>query len=108
MIKSIFHFASLIIFSFPFLFKEIVDENGEQKLVFYMIADIFRDKNYIFIVIGFTIVSFFYNNLIFIIIDFFSPNHFVILRTLENIGIFFIDLFMNGYDSKLFLSIILY
>ena len=70
-----------------------------------MIADIFSDKKYIFIAIGFTIVSFFYNNLMFKIIDFFSPNHFVISRTLENIGTFFIDLFMNGYDSKFSLSI---
>ena len=104
LIKSIFHFTYLITFSFPFFFKE-VDENGESKIVFYMIADIFSDKKYIFIAIGFTIVSFFYNNLMFKIIDFFSPNHFVISRTLENIGTFFIDLFMNGYDSKFFLSI---
>lgn len=45
-----------------------------------------------------------------IIIDIFSPNHFAISRLLENIGIFIIDLIINGFDSKtnLILRIIMY
>ena len=57
--KSIFHFFYLIIFSLPFIFIKLDDKNGESKIVFYMIHDIFRDKIYYLIVIGYTISSFF-------------------------------------------------
>ena len=97
--KSIFHFIFLIIFSCPFISKKIENKNGESRIIFSMIADIFNDKRYIFIVIGYTIISFFYNNLLFKIIDYFSPNHFTISRLLENVGIFIIDLIMNGSSS---------
>ena len=97
--KSLFHFIFLILFSCPFISKKIENENGESRIIFSMIADIFNDKRYIFIVIGYTIISFFYNNLLFKIIDYFSPNHFTISRLLENVGIFIIDLIMNGSSS---------
>ena len=103
--KSIFHFFYLIIFSLPFIFIKLDDKNGESKIVFYMIHDIFRDKIYYLIVIGYTISSFFFNNLCFKIIDEFSPNHFVISRIFEYFGIFIIDLITNGLDSELYLII---
>ena len=103
--KSIFHFFYLIIFSFPFFFKKMEDKNGETKLIFSMIADIFEEKIYYFIVIGYIIVSFFYNNLCQKIIDEFSPNHFAITRVMENFAIFLTNLIINGPDSKLDLII---
>ena len=97
--KSIFHFIFLIIFSSPFISKEIDNQNGEPRNIFSMIGEIFEDKKFYFIVIGFTIISFFYNNLILKIIEYFSPNHFTISRLLENVGIFIIDLILNGTGS---------
>ena len=70
-----------------------------------MLSDIFEDKIYILIAIGYTISSFFYNNLCFIIIDVFSPNHFTISRIFEYFGIFIIDLIVNGPDTDSILII---
>ena len=98
-IKSIIHFIYLIIFSFPFIFIELEDKNGNPKSVFVMIRDIFDDKIFILIVILYTINSFFYNNLCMKIIDVFSPNHFVISRIFENFGVFIIDLAVNGANE---------
>ena len=39
--KSIFQFFYLVLFSFPFIFIKLDDKDGESKLVFSMIADIF-------------------------------------------------------------------
>ena len=99
LIKSIFHFIYLIIFSIPFISKKIGDKNGENGNIFLMIADIFEDKTYYLIIIAYTITSFFYNNLLFKIIDIFSPNHFTISRLLENVGIFIIDSIINETGS---------
>ena len=110
LIKSSFHFVYLIIFSIPFIFRKIDDEKGESRIIFSMIADVFKDKSYIFLFIGYTITSFFHNNLCYKIIDIFSPNHFTISRLLENVGIFIIDLIMDGYGSigDLVVKIIMY
>ena len=70
-----------------------------------MLINIFEDAKYFAIVLGFIIVSFLYNNLIFKIIDIFSPNHFIISRLLENFGMFLIDLMMNGPDKEGYLAI---
>ena len=108
--KSMFHFVFLVIFSSPFITKEIGVKDGEPRNIFSMIGEIFEDKKYYFIVIGYTIISFFYNNLCFKIIDFFSPNHFTISRLLENIGIFVMDLIINGAvsTSDMVVKIIMY
>ena len=42
--KSIYHFIYLIIFSFPFIFKEIQIKDGESRNIFSMIGQIFDDK----------------------------------------------------------------
>ena len=83
--KAIFHFIYLVIFSFPFIFIKLDNENGKAKIIFSMILDFFEDKIKIPIVISFIISSFFYNNLLMLIIDVFSPDHFVISRIFENI-----------------------
>ena len=98
-VKSIIQFVYLIIFSFPFIFIDLEDKNGNPKSVFLMIGDIFDDKIYILFFILYTINSFFYNNLCLKIIDVFSPNHFVISRIFENFGIFIIDLAVNGINE---------
>ena len=61
-----------------------------------MLADIIEEKINIFIFILYTIVSFFYNNFLFKIIDLFSPNHYAISRVFEAFGIFIIDIIING------------
>ena len=101
--KSIYNFIFLIIFSSPFIFIKMGEENGESKIIFSWIVDIFDNKIYYLIAIGYTLISFFYNNLCQKIIDVFSPNHFAISRVLENFAIFIIDLIINGIDSELYL-----
>jgi len=103
--KAIFHFVYLIIFSFPFIFIELDDENDESKIVFSMIVDFFENKINILIVIIFIIISFFYNNLLMLIIDIFSPDHFVISKIFENVGNFIIDLIFYGADKEKYLAI---
>jgi len=103
--KSIFQFFYLVLFSFPFIFIKLDDKDGESRLIFSMIADIFKDKIYIYIVIVYTIISFFSNNLYLKIIDVFSPNHFVISRIFEFFGIFIIDLIVYGPDKEEYLIV---
>ena len=110
LVKAIFHFFYLIIFSFPFIFIELKDEKGESESIFSMIVNIFDEKKYILIVIGYSINSFFYNISTFLIIDIFSPNHFIIAKIFENFGIFLINLVMYRADSEdnLIIRIIMY
>ena len=103
--KSIIHFFYLVIFSIFFIFIKFKDKDGDKKTIFSMILNIFDDKKYIFIVIGYTINSFFYNNLDLQIINVFSPNHFVIARVFENFGIFAINLIFNGVESEQYLAL---
>ena len=78
--KSIFEFCYLLIFSILFYFI-----NSEGKSIFSKISNIF-EKN-IYIIIGYTINSFFYNIFYLQIINVFSPNHCVIARVFEYFGI---------------------
>ena len=98
--KAVIDFFNLIIFSFPFIFIKLQDKEGEQKIVFEMIADVFDDKIYILIFILYMLTNFFYTNMCLKIIDAFSPNHFVISRLLENLAVFIIDLIVNGPSSQ--------
>ena len=98
--KAVIDFFNLIIFSFPFIFIKLQDKEGEQEIVFEMIADVFDDKIYILIFILYMLTNFFYTNMCLKIIDAFSPNHFVISRLLENLAVFIIDLIVNGPSSQ--------
>ena len=98
--KSILQFFYLALFSFPFIFIKITNEKNENKLIFSMIGDIFEEKNYILIEILFSIISFFYNLFLFKIIDEFSPNHFIIAKVVENLGIFIINIILKGTDNE--------
>ena len=108
--KSIIEFFYIIIFSFPFFFIKLLDDDGELKLVFSMIAKLFEDKIYYLIFTIYMITSFFYNNFCMKIIEVFSPNHYVIAQILENVGIFIIDLIVYGPDGveNLVIRIIMY
>ena len=97
--KSIIDFIYLIIFSFPFIFFKLQDNDGEHKLVFSMMVEVFDDKKYYYLFPIYMITSFFYNNFCMKIIDEFSPNHFAIAQLFENFGIFIIDLIVYGPDS---------
>ena len=66
-----------------------------------MIIEFFEEKINILIFISYMIISFFYNNLFFKIIDLFSPNHFTISRIFEGFGVFVIDLILNGVVNKI-------
>ena len=57
--KSLFHLVYLIIFSFPFIFYELEDQNGKSKQIFIMIKEIFDDKIYILIILDILLFLFF-------------------------------------------------
>ena len=93
LIKAIIEFFYLGIFSIPFIFKNM---SNQKSTIFDMIAKDFKESKYIGIAIGFTINSFFYNILIFQIINVFSPNHFVVAKVIENIGVFALNYIIKG------------
>lgn len=103
--KSIIHMFYLTIFSIPFIYTELQDKDDTKKTVFKMITEVFEDKIFIPVFIIYAINSFFYNNLCLIIIDVFSPNHFVISRLFENFGVFIIDLIANGIQEGEYLAL---
>ena len=94
--KAVIDFINLIIFSIPFAFIELQGKDDQQKTVFEMIADVYEKKIYILISIVLMITNFFYTNMCLKIIGSFSPNHFLILRFLENIAAFKLDLIIHG------------
>ena len=108
--KSIYIFVYLIIFSLPFIFIKLRDEKGEPESIFIIINNIFDDKKYILIVIGYIITSCLYNISIFLIIDIFSPNHFIASQILSDFVIFLINLAVKGIDSQdnIIIRIIMY
>ena len=61
LVKSIIHLFYLVIFSIPFIFIKIKEKGGEGKTIFSKMEILFDDKKFIFIVVGYTINSFFYN-----------------------------------------------
>ena len=73
------------------MFRYIFEEESEINII------------KIILVIGLMIISFFYNILIFQIIDKFSPNHLVIAQTFENFGYFIIDLIEDSSDDDPFI-----
>ena len=78
--KSIIDFFYLVIFSIPFIYIG-------KKSIFLKIVEFFAYKEFVMIAIGFTINSFFYNILLFQIINVFSPNHFIVAKVFENFGV---------------------
>ena len=94
LMKAIFIFGYLVIFSFPFIFIKIKngEVNEEKIIIFTTFKNIFEDKiNYLLYFI-YIIISFLYNILNYIIIDKFSANHSAISLIFENLGIFIINI----------------
>ena len=81
--KSIIDFFYLVIFSIPFIYIG-------KKSIFLKIVEFFAYKEFVMIAIGFTINSFFYNILLFQIINVFSQNHFIVGKVFENFGVYHI------------------
>ena len=100
LMKAIIEFFYLVIFSIPFIFKRLNIPNTKNPTIFELISDEFKDIKYIGIAIGFTINSFFYNILIFQIINVFSPNHFVVAKVIENLGVFGINFLIKGAKQQ--------
>ena len=90
LIKATIKLCFLIIFSIPLFFAKFKDKNGEEKIIFLMIKDIFEDWKIIMFYIIYLINSFFYNILNYFIIDNFSSTHTAIAYIFEYFGIFII------------------
>ena len=84
-------FFFFILFSIPFIFIELPDENGKNSCVFTRIWKIYDNKLNILTTIGMLIIQFIYNINIFFIIDKFSPAHTAIAYIFEYFAIFLIN-----------------
>ena len=110
LIEAIFQFIYLIIFSIPLFVIKFKDEKGEEKIIFSMFSNIFKDKIVILLYIIYMISSFFYNILNYLIIDKFSPTHTAIAFISSNFGIFLIDSILKsfGIDYKFGIRLVMY
>ena len=106
--KSIIQIILSIIFSFPFIFVKIKDEENNQRSIYEMIGEIFDDKLNILKYFFFTIISFFYNILCWQIIDVFSPNHFCVAQVFEGFGLLIMNLIGNSLSYDSYLRIFMY
>ena len=106
--KSIIQIILSIIFSFPFIFVKIKDEENNQRSIYGMIGEIFDDKLNILKYFFFTIISFFYNILCWQIIDIFSPNHFCVSQVFEGFGLLIMNLIGNSLSYDSYLRIFMY
>ena len=106
--KSVIQIILSIIFSFPFIFVEIKDEENNKRSIYSMIGEIFNDKINILKYIFFAIISFFYNILCWQIIDIFSPNHFCLAQIFEGFGLLIKNLFESSPTLDSYLRIIMY
>ena len=106
--KSVIQIILSIIFSFPFIFVEIKDEENNKRSIYAMIGEIFNDKLNILKYIFFAIISFFYNILCWQIIDIFSPNHFCLAQVFEGFGLLIKSLFESSLTLDSYLRIIMY
>jgi len=91
LVKAVIQFFFLIIFSFPLFFVKFKDKNGEKKIIFAMIGNIFKDKIAILLYIIYLVNSFFYSIIKFHIIDKFSPTHLAIAFISETFANFIIS-----------------
>ena len=73
-----------------------------------MFGNIFDNKLYILFFLIYLINSFFYNILIFFIIDKFFPTHTAIAQVFENFGILLINIFTGGFKTNIAIRIIMY
>ena len=81
------------LFSIPFIFIDIPDENGDSSIVFTRFWKIGNNKLDLLYVFGLGISNFLYNINIFFIVDKFSPTHYTIGTSIERFGSLLILLF---------------
>ena len=81
--KAVIQFFLLIVFSIPFIFVKFKNKDGEEKIIFLMVSDIFKEKIDILFYILYTIISFLYNLFNLLIIDKFSSENTAISTILE-------------------------
>ena len=97
-------------FSIPFIFIELPDENGKNSCVFTRIWKIYDNKLNILTIIGMLIIQFIYNINIFFIIDKFSPSHMAMASVIGSFGSLLnsIIIFKNVELLEFFIRFILY
>ena len=96
--KAVIQFFFLIIFSFPLFFVKFEDGNGDSKIIFAMLSNIFIKKIAILLYIIYLINSFFYSVIKLHIIDKFSPTHLSIAFISETFANFIILAIVNEMD----------
>ena len=108
--KAIVQFFSSIIFSIPFIFIKFKDKVKQRKTLYEMIGDIFDDKINILLYFVFLIICFFYNILVWQIIDIFSPNHYCIAKVFEGFAVLIVNIIkdVNIFSGYFILRIIMY
>ena len=106
LIKTIFKFFLIVIFSIPFCFIKF-----KERIIFTMFRDIFENKlmNILYYII-YLFICFFYNLLNYLIIDKFSPSHLAIAYIFENLGIFIINAALKAFiiDYKFGIRLAMY
>ena len=97
-------------FSIPFIFVELPDENGENSCVFTRIWKIYDNKLNILTIIGMIIIQFLYIINILFIIDKFSPSHYAMACVIGSFGSLLnsIIIFNNVELLEFFIRFVLY
>ena len=106
--KSIIQIIFSIVFSFPFIFIKLKDEENNERTLFSMIGDIFENKRNILLYFFLIIMNFFYNVFLWQIIDNFSVNHLWLAQMFEGLGFLILDIITNSITLDRSLRIVLY
>ena len=108
--RAIFVCFIAILFSIPFIFIELPDENGKNSCVFTRIWKIYDNKLNILTIIGMLIIQFIYNINIFFIFVKFSPSHMAMASVIGSFGSLLnsIIIFKNVELLEFFIRFILY
>jgi len=106
--KAVIQFFLLIVFSIPFIFVKFKNKDGEEKIIFLMVSDIFKEKIDILFYILYTIISFLYNLFNLLIIDKFSSENTAISIILENFVYFILGIANIKIDYYFGIILVIY
>ena len=97
--KAIYETIFLAIFSIPFIFIKIKDENIDNESIFIGFKEYLTGINFLY---SFLILfcNFFYRLFIMIIIDRFSPNHLPLAYTLDSFGLTLSTIIQLAIENK--------
>ena len=98
----------MIVFSIPFIFVKFKNKDGEEKIIFLMVSDIFKEKIDILFYILYTIISFLYNLFNLLIIDKFSSENTAISIILENFVYFILGIANIKIDYYFGIILVIY